>query len=340
MPSSEPYDPHGESQFSRRQALVNSATAVAAAALGSRLVLPDVASASGPKFLDIVDCHTHFYDPTRPQGVPWPGKNSFLYRTILPAHLRSIPQARPVTGTVIVEASKWVEDNQWLLDIAQDDQFVVGIVGHLTPGDEDFPAQVRRFTKDPLYRGIRVSRELVVQHLGKNNLDHFKLLADHDLGLDVNGGPETPNAVAELAEKIPDLRVVINHVGNVRIDENPPPTDWAEGMRKAAVHANVACKISALVEGASRNGEKPPTDVDFYRPYIDVVWNAFGEDRVIYGSNWPVSDRATDYKTLQQIVLDYVLPLGDSTAEKFFSLNAKRYYKWIERPGRLPNLPS
>jgi predicted TIM-barrel fold metal-dependent hydrolase len=96
----------------------------------------------------------------------------------------------------------------------------------------------------------------------------------------------------------------------------------------------VFCKISALVEGAARDGQEAPDDLSFYKPTIDVVWNAFGDDRVIYGSNWPVSDRAAEYQTLQRIVMEYALEKGADATRKFCSLNAKRAYKWVERPGR------
>jgi predicted TIM-barrel fold metal-dependent hydrolase len=110
---------------------------------------------------------------------------------------------------------------------------------------------------------------------------------------------------------------------------------WVEGIRKAALHPNVFCKISALVEGANRNGQKAPGDLAFYKPYIDVVWNAFGDDRVIYGSNWPVSEGSADYVTLQRIALEYARTRGPEAVRKFCSLNAKRAYKWVEREGRL-----
>ena len=74
--------------------------------------------------------------------------------------------------------------------------------------------------------------------------------------------------------------------------------------------------------------------LDFYRPYIDVVWNAFGDDRVIYGSNWPVSERAASYEMLQRIVMEYVFEKGKEATRKFCALNAKKAYKWIERSGR------
>lgn len=296
---------------------------------------PLTGASAEPAPLDIIDCHTHFYDPSRPEGVPWPGKDTPLYRTVLPKHLKALSQFRPVTGTVIVEASKWPEDNAWLLQLAKDDPFVVGIVGNLLPGDPSFQDNVRRFARDPLFRGIRISEQIVKDLLEKNTLDDLRLLSELDLSLDVNGGPETPARVAILAVRIPKLRIVINHIGNVPVTAQPPPAEWQAGIRAAAGQPNVFCKISALVEGASRNGSKAPAEGTFYKPYIDVVWNAFGDDRVIFGSNWPVSERAADYALLQRIVLEYALEKGDSTARKFCSLNAKRAYKWVERPGRI-----
>ncbi|MDA1053248.1 MAG: amidohydrolase family protein [Planctomycetota bacterium] len=284
--------------------------------------------------LDIIDCHTHFYDPTRPEGIPWPGKGTPLYRTVLPKHLRELKQFRRVTGTVIVEASPRVEDNAWLLEIAKDDPFVVGIVGRLEPGTPEFAKYVKHFAANPLFRGIRISGGLLNELLGKETLADLKLLADHDLALDVNGGPETPAVIAKLAPRLPTLRIVLNHLGNVRITADDPPREWQSGIRAAAAHSNVFCKISALVEGAARDGQKVPDALAFYRPYIDVVWNAMGDDRVIYGSNWPVSERAAVYETLQRIVLEYAFERGADATRKFCSLNAKRAYKWVERPSR------
>lgn len=284
--------------------------------------------------LDIIDCHTHFYDPTRPEGVPWPAKGTPLYRTVLPQHLRELKQFRRVTGTVIVEASSRVEDNAWLLNLAADDPFIVGIVGRLEPAAADFSKHLKRFAANPLFRGIRISVALLKDLLEKGTLADLQLLADHDLSLDVNGGTDAPAAIARLAARIPTLRIVLNHIGNVRITSEAPPQLWQEGIRAAAKQANAFCKISALVEGAARDGQRAPDDLAFYRPYIDVVWNAFGDDRVIYGSNWPVSDRAADYQTLQRIELEYAFEKGDMATRNFCSLNARRAYKWVERPGR------
>jgi len=284
--------------------------------------------------LDIIDCHTHFFDPTRPQGIPWPAKGSSIYKTTLPCHLRALKKFRPVTGTVIVEASPRVEDNAWLLEIARDDPFVVGIVGNLQIGQPGFEKQVKRFAANPLFRGIRVSSKVVDDLITRNKLADFKVLAAHDLALDVNGGPDTPGIVARLAPLVGHLRIVQNHIGNVPITATAPPVEWQKGIRAAAVHPNVFCKISALVESASNHAPNPPDDLEFYRPYIDVVWNAFGDDRVIYGSNWPDSVRGGSYEKLQRIVMKYAAEKGTQATRNFCSENAKKAYKWVERPDR------
>ena len=203
-------------------------------ASAATLSLSPHSSATAEPSLDIIDCHTHFYDPTRPGGIPWPPKGSSLYRTFLPKHLRALPHAQTVTGTVIVEASSRLEDNQWLLDIARDDPFVVGIVGHLNPGQKEYVGHVRRFAKNPLFRGIRVGQGVVSSVLKSGDMSVFKILQDHDLELDVNGGPTMPLVVSRLAQQMPGLRILVNHIGNVKIDRNAPSTDWAKAIRAAA----------------------------------------------------------------------------------------------------------
>ena len=103
----------------------------------------------------ILDTHTHFYDPTRPEGVPWPGKeDAFLYRTVLPAELKSIAKPLGVTGTIVVEASAWVEDNQWVLNLAKTETFIQGLVGHLKPGKPEFKTDLERFAEYEWVFGI------------------------------------------------------------------------------------------------------------------------------------------------------------------------------------------
>lgn len=288
--------------------------------------------------IPVIDCHTHFYDPRRPEGIPWPAKDTPLYRPVLPEHLRAQPQYQPLTGTLVVEASSRLEDNDWLLQLAAADPFLVGIIGRFTgiatPLSDEFRSQVQRYAASPLFRGIRVGSGVIQECLNRNDWAALQLLADHNLVLDVNGGPDTPGLIGAAAGKVPQLRWILNHIGNVRITADKPPADWQAGIQAAARHANVYCKVSALVEGAARDGSKAPDDPAFYRPYLDVVWNAFSEERVIYGSNWPVCERAADYRTVQRLALDDAAARSPTALARFCNLNARTAYAWPERKPR------
>src|SRR4051812_10851567 len=181
--------------------------------------------------LTIIDTHTHFYDPSRPQGVPWPARDDkFLYRTVLPKDYRALHVPRPVSGTVVVEASPWIEDNQWILDLAAPDSFIVGFVGNLPIATDEFAGLLKRFTANKLFRGIRIGARK--DDLANNSplLRDLKLLADHDLSLDLLGGQEILDFAARISEHIPNLRIIIDHLAGVRIDGQTPPADWTAAM--------------------------------------------------------------------------------------------------------------
>lgn len=326
--------------FTRRDALVHLAGITGSLSLprfgtGGHAVAadrPDESQTGSDGPLTIIDTHTHFYDPTRPEGVPWPGKGSSLYRTVLPRHYRAQPTPAPVTGTVVVEASNRLEDNQWILDLAKDDPFIVGFVGHLTVGDEDFGKHLKRFAKNPLFRGIRISSAVLRESLADDRmLTDLQKLSDADLSLDVNGRPDMLPDVARLAERLQSLRIIINHVTNLKTDGNPPPRGWTEGMQAAAAHPHVYCKVSALVENAGARVGEAPADVAHYKPMLDALWEIFGGKRLVYGSNWPVSDRGADLATVQSIVTKYFSTKGPQALQRFFAGNARDAYKWIER---------
>jgi L-fuconolactonase len=316
----------------RRDFLQTTVAGVAVATLGGARVATaaEITKARpSPRAATIIDTHTHFYDPARPQGVPWPDKSDkLLYRAVLPKDYRALPKPQKVTGTVVIEASPWLEDNQWILDLAAADPFIVGCVGNLPVGAEAFRAHLKRFAANRLFRGLRIGEERLSKGLNQAGwLDDLKLLAAKDLCLDLLGGPDILPGVARLARAIPDLRLVIDHVANVKIDGQRPPAGWQGGLIEAAQGKNVYCKVSGLVEGTGRANGTAPGDVEFYKPVLDAVWNAFGEDRLLYGSNWPVSERFAPCATVQQIVTDYFRPRGQAALEKVFWKNAQAVYK-------------
>lgn len=305
----------------RRHFLQSAATAL----------LPSVTLSHAATATRVIDTHTHFYDPTRPQGVPWPGKGTKLYRPVLPADWRAVAEPHGVRETVIVEASPWVEDNQWILDLAAKEKCIVGFVGHLDPQDTAFSTHLKRFAANPVFRGVRWSGTLVNQAAMKDQvLAGAKLLADHGLELDLNGPPETLPEAAQLAEAVPDLRIVINHLGSSG-DPKALKPGWKENIRSIATRKNVWMKVSALVEQVKGEEGAAPRDVGYYLPILDHLWECFGPDRLIYGSNWPVSDRGAPYDVVFKLVHDYFSSKGTEVAEKYFWRNSRAAYRWIDR---------
>jgi L-fuconolactonase len=277
---------------------------------------------------EIIDAHIHFYDPTRPEGVPWPSKNDkLLYRTVLPGDFLVVAGPVGVTRTIVVEASPWLEDNQWLLDLAVKEKSIVGVVGRLFPGIKNFATHLKRFSKNPRFRGIRILKDELENGLARPDyVNDLKLLGEHYLTLDVNGGPDMPAVVARLARQVPSLRIVINHAANLRIDGKAVPESWLKGMKEAAANKNVYCKVSALVEGALPRDGKTPADANFYRPVLDSLWETFGADRVIYGSNWPVSGTRANYATVFGIVQEYLRAKEKDSSQRFWAANARKAY--------------
>lgn len=278
----------------------------------------------------IIDTHTHFYDPNRPQGIPWPPKdNDLLYRQVLPQNFRDIAEPEGVTGTIVVEASTWPEDNQWILDLAENEPFIVGFIGNLNPSDPDFESHLDKYAANPLFRGIRLGGGRI-----KNfSLDDFytvaKKLTDRNLGIDLLIRNPELEATTALAKRIPELHIVINHIAHVPINGQTPDEEWAKGMLNIAQYPNVFMKGSAFAEMAQ--DQPAPRDVSYYEPTLDFLWDTFGEDRIVYGSNWPVCERAASYATVIHIVSEYFKTKGQEAVEKYFWKNAKTAYKWIDR---------
>ena len=287
------------------------------------------------KPLEVIDTHTHFYDPTRSQGVPWPGKDdSKLFRTVLPKHYKAITARHGVVGTVVVEASSWVEDNQWILDLASADPFIVGFVGNLKPGSEEYSKNLKRFAKNPVFRGIRIGNDSLQKGMGQSDfLRDLQELQELDLSLDVLGPPHSVPAIVQLSKQIPKLRIVIDHVANLRIDGKLPPLSWRENMKAAGDQENIYCKVSGLVEGTGLRDGTAPVNVGFYEPVLDGVYRSFGSQRLFYGSNWPVSEPYAFYSDTQGIVDTYFSGKGTAVRDAFFSKNAKRAYRYLAPRG-------
>jgi predicted TIM-barrel fold metal-dependent hydrolase len=329
-------------EISRRRFL--GTVALAGAALPGTLncaLAADVAepAVTLPDFIPVIDTHIHLYDPFRPQGVPWPGKdNKVLYQTSLPARYRPIAEPLGIVGAIEVECSSWLEDNQWVLDVAAKEDIIVGTVGHLTPGTADFRANLDRFRKNPRFRGIRYW----LGNQGGKEFDRpefvadLKALADADLVLDTaNPSVSLLADVVRVSDCVPGLRVVIDHLPQMALPAEPAARASYDASMKAfrdrpQIYAKVSEVLRRLPDGSV------PTELDFYRPRMEAILDVFGMDRVLYGSDWPNSDQWLPVPEGFKIVRDFFMAKGREAAEKYFWRNSIKCYKWIKRTASQP----
>lgn len=262
-----------------------------------------------------IDSHVHFYDPRRPEGVPWPPReDALLYRPVLPAELKPLARPQGVAGVIVIEASPWIEDNQWLLDLAAGEPFILAVIGRLDPASPDFSALLRRFAANPLFRGIRLGTAALAS---PHTPAALRQLASLGLSLDLLGGASMLPDAERVAREFPRLPVIIDHMP---FDEPLP----SEMRRRIRARRNLYCKISHLPR---RRGAETILDPAFYRPLLDPLLDAFGETRVVFGSNWPVSDRVGPYAAAFEILVPYFRGLGAGAAARFFHQNAERFYR-------------
>ena len=290
--------------------------------------------------IPIIDTHIHLFDPRRPEGVPWPEKtDTVLYKPALPDRYRKIAAPLGIVGAIEVEASPWLEDNQWVLDVAAKDTIIVGTVGDLEPGKPEFGKQLERFHRNPLFRGIRYgnlwNRNLAAQLSRPEFIADLKLLADAGLELDTaNQDPVLIHAAVRVTDQVPRLRVVIDHLPQLDPPTGAPQLRAYEAdLRELAKRPQVYIKVSEVLR---RVNGRVPSDLNFYRPRLDRLWDLFGEDRLIYGSDWPNSDLWGPYPEVLKIVREYFTAKGRPIAEKFFWKNSVAAYGWVKRKPAQP----
>ncbi len=273
--------------------------------------------------------------------MPWPDKNNVvLYRPALPGRYRKLAAPLGIVGAIEVECSPWLEDNQWVLDVAAKDSMIVGTVGNLEPGKPEFRKQLDRFHKNPLFRGIRYGnlwgRSLRAELAKPEFVAGVKALADAGLELDTaNPDPALLNDVLRLTDRVPELRLVIDHLPQLK-----PPTSssahaaYLTDLRELGKRPQVYVKVSEVLQ---RVDGKVPLDLAFYRGRLDELWDIFGQDRLIYGSDWPNSDLWAPYPRVLGIVREYFTAKGPAAAERYFWKNSVAAYRWVKRDPAQPN---
>jgi len=288
--------------------------------------------------IPIIDTHIHLFDPTRPQGAPYSGApGTGPPQPALPPRYRQLAAPLGIVGAVKVEASPWVEDNLWVLEVAERDTIVVGVIGNLEPGKPDFAEMLDRYHKNPLFRGIRYgnlwARDITREADNPAFLDGLRLLARADLVLDTaNPRVDLLQAIVKITDKVPELRVVLDHLPSL---EPTPQTRQAYDAALAELQKRpqIYVKLSAVIH---RVDDKVSTELTPYKDRLDQLVGIFGENRILFGSDWPNSDGVAPIDKVVGVVREYFMSQPRAVAEKYFWKNSIAAYKWIKREPSQP----
>jgi len=297
--------------ISRRE-FIAAAGAASVLALGRGLAAPPAPPSPPPA----IDGHVHFFSP---RVVPHaPADNPF--RTETPAEFMRMASPVGVTGVVVIEAIRTIEENQWVLDLAQQNPAILGYIGLLEPGEKDFPRQLDRFAANPVFRGIRPHRlfsDLAGYFADPVFHHHLALLNDRGLTFEWGGPADSVAWLIRLAREYTQMRFVCHPVSLLDSTRKYTPESRTV-LEKAALVPNIYAKAT-LEHGHNRLVRDPAV----YRPQLEIYFSLFGPDRVLYASNWPPSYAGgVSYQTVHQLTADYVVSLGSKRAEKFFWRNS------------------
>ncbi len=273
-----------------------------------------------------IDTHQHFWIYT-PRDYGWigPGMEG-LKRDYLPADLAPLLASAGIDGTVAVQARQTLEESRWLLDLADQHDFIHGVVGWVDLCSSRLAEQLERFAPHPKFCGVRhiVHDELDDQFMMRDDFRQgIGLLKHYGLTYDLLLFPRHLPVAARLVEEFPDQLFVLDHISKPPIKEHKLDP-WRADLRNLAASENVFCKVSGMVTEADWKVWKP---ADF-EPYLDEVFECFGAARIMIGSDWPVCTLAASYSSVIQLPNAYLQRLSaDEQADVWWN-NAERFYRF------------
>ena len=270
-----------------------------------------------------IDSHQHFwrYDSSEYGWIQsdWP-----IRRDYLPADLFKELHSCHLEGCIAVQARQTIAESCWLLELADQHPFIKGVVGWVDLRSKELPSQLDMFTKNPKFIGVR-------HVLQDEHDDEFMLTSEFQRGIASLGStgltydiliyPRQLTASIKLVNRFPEQKFVLDHLAKPAIKRGEL-APWDRQIRELAKHPNVYCKISGMVTEASWDSWQS-TD---FRPYLDIVVDAFGVDRLMYGSDWPVALLGGSYRQIYELAYNYVIELGTAAEQAIFGENAERFY--------------
>jgi L-fuconolactonase len=271
-----------------------------------------------------IDAHQHFwnFDPVRDSWIT--DEMSVIRKDFLPEHLQPILQENGFDGCVAVQADQSEGETKFLLELANKNDFIKGVVGWIDLLSENIKERLSHYEPFKKLKGFR--------HILQGEKDRAYMLKPEFTGginelkqfnytYDILIFPDQLQFTKKFVESFPEQKFVIDHLAKPYIKDKKIDR-WKEDLQQLAQYENVYCKISGMVTEADWQNWKQE---DFI-PYMDVVMNAFGTDRTMFGSDWPVCLLAANYTGVADIVKNYFSSFSQNEQDKFFGHNAIKFY--------------
>ena len=273
----------------------------------------------------IIDTHHHYWN-YNPVEFDWIDEEMAKIRqSFLPDNLKETLENTEVEGVVTVQARQSLEETDWLLKLAAENDFMRGVVGWLPLANENIEELLEKYSCNDKLKAVRH----VVQGepdpkfiLGKNFNRGISQLKKYGLVYDILIlEHQLPNTI-RFVDQHPDQQFVLDHIAKPRIKANELEP-WTKNIRELAKRKNVRCKISGMVTEADFNNWTE----EQLKPYFEVVFNAFGPNRLMYGSDWPVCLVATEYANWLSLVKRQLAQFSENEQNMIFYKNAVEVYQ-------------
>jgi L-fuconolactonase len=273
----------------------------------------------------IVDSHNHFWR-YNPKEYDWITNNmQVLKRDFFPEQLKVEFDKTGVSYTVAVQARQTVEENDFLLDLADNSSGIVkGVVGWVNLQDPEVERDIERYAANKIFVGVRhiVQGEKDEKFMLREEfLNGVYLLKKYGLTYDILIHQQQLPLAVRFCEKFPDHKLVLDHIAKPLINQGDLEP-WKSFIKEIARHPHLYCKVSGLVTEADWKNWKE----DDFKPYLEVIFEEFGADRIMFGSDWPVCLLAGSYGKVQNLLQIYISQLSMVEQEKIMGLNTKYFY--------------
>jgi len=276
-----------------------------------------------------IDAHHHFWQPLRGDYDWMPKDNAILNRPYYPSDLTEHLTKHDIAGTVLVQAAATVQETEYMLGLADATPFIKGVVGWIDFEDQSHLVHLKRLAHHPKFLGVRPMIQDIpdVDWMLRDDVQWaYRAIIDLNLTFDALGFPQHLSNFATLMDRYPEMRVVFDHCMKPQIRDQRTGHDafskWADGMSQLAEETDGSCKFSGLVTEADEGWS-----LDDLRPFSDHVLAAFGPDRVMWGSDWPVCRLQSDYDTWFETAGKLTSDLSAKAQAQIFGGTAARFYQ-------------